>query len=58
MIGSLTFFGESKSPRLEPSEAELLCAFLARLHDHTASIPAQPVWWERLPAHFVLPKIN
>ena len=38
----------SNNPRLDPSEVDAMFNLFYQIHDHTASYPAQPVWWERV----------
>lgn len=47
MFSVIELATRSTNPRLEPQEVEALFNLFRQLHDHTASRPAVPVWWER-----------
>lgn len=34
-------------PRLTPEEARSIAAFTYKIHDHSAQLPQEPIWWIR-----------
>jgi hypothetical protein len=48
----------SKNPHLDEKEVEAMFTFFYQIHDHTASRPAVPVWWERAKYSSDITKMN
>jgi hypothetical protein len=58
MIWVIELTTSSANPHLEPKEVEALFNLFYQMHDHTASRPAIPVWWERAKYSTDITKMN
>jgi hypothetical protein len=58
MINVIELATISDNPRLEPKEVDALFNLFSQMHDHTASRPAVPVWWERAKYPTNIEKMN
>lgn len=58
MISVIELTTQSDNPRLEPKEVDALFNLFCQMHDHTASRPAVPVWWERAKYSTDITKMN